>query len=69
MIQEFGAEHVFDNHFEPCEPAEKDYVLHFRDGKCLARVTHVGAEDADAGDSGRSWSCRALGTIRAPRNA
>ena len=61
MIQEFGAEHVFDNHFEPCEPAEKDYVLHFRDGKCLARVTHVGAEDADAGDSGEVVELPRLG--------
>lgn len=52
MIQEFGAEHVYDNHFEPLEPAPGDYVLHFRDRGCLTRVTHVGASDADAGDSG-----------------
>ena len=38
MIQEFGDEHRYDNHFEPCEATEKDYALHFRDGKCLARV-------------------------------
>ena len=52
MIQEFGSEHVYNNHFEPCEPCEKDYVLHFRDRGCLTRVTHVGGSDADAGDSG-----------------
>lgn len=52
MIQEFGDEHRYDNHFEPHRAGEKDYVLHFRDGKCLARVTHVGGSDADAGDSG-----------------
>ena len=52
MIQEFGAEHVYNNHFEPREPGEKDYVLHFRDRGCLTRVTHVGGSDADAGDSG-----------------
>ena len=38
MIQEFGAEHAFDNHFEPHEAAEGDYLLHFSDGGCLARV-------------------------------
>ena len=53
MIQEFGREHAFDNHFEPCEPEATDYVLHFSpEGGCLARVTHVGGTDADAGDSG-----------------
>ncbi len=61
MIQEFGAEHVFDNHFEPCEAGEKDYVLHFRDGKCLARVSHVGSDDADAGDSGEVVELPRLG--------
>ena len=38
MIQEFGAEHAFDNHFEPHEAADGDYLLHFSDGGCLARV-------------------------------
>ena len=52
MIQEFGAEHAFDNHFEPHNPMPSDYVLHFRDRGCLARVTHVGGSDADAGDLG-----------------
>ena len=52
MIQEFGAEHAYDNHFEPHLPAEKDYVLHYTAAGCLARVTHVGGTDADAGDSG-----------------
>ena len=52
MIQEFGAEHVFDNHFEPHEPAAGSYVLHFREGGCLTHVTHVGGTDADAGDAG-----------------
>ena len=52
MIQEFGIEHAYDNHFEPYEPAEKDYLLHFTAAGCLARVTHVGGSDADAGDSG-----------------
>ena len=52
MIQEFGAEHAFDNHFEPHEAGEKGYLLHFTAAGCLARVTHVGGTDADAGDSG-----------------
>ena len=52
MIQEFGIEHAYDNHFEPYEPAEKDYLLHFTAAGCLARVTHEGGADADAGDSG-----------------
>ena len=52
MIQEFGVEHVFDNHFEPHEPAAGSYVLHFREGGCLTHVTHVGGTDADAGDAG-----------------
>ena len=52
MIQEFGSEHVFDNHFVPREPSADDYVLHFTDAGCLARVCHVGRADADAGDSG-----------------
>ena len=52
MIQEFGAEHAYDNHFEPHDVAPGDYVLHFRDRGCLTRVTHVGGSDADAGDSG-----------------
>ncbi len=52
MIQEFGAEHAYDNHFEPHEPAEKDYLLHFTSAGCLSRVCHVGGTDADAGDSG-----------------
>ena len=52
MIQEFGAEYAYDNHFEPHEPAEGDYVLHYSPAGCLARVTHVGRADADAGDSG-----------------
>ena len=39
MIQEFGAEHAFDNHFEPHEPAARDYVLHYREGGCLARLS------------------------------
>lgn len=52
MIQEFGAEHAYDNHFEPHEPTAGDYLLHFSAGGVLARVEHVGARDADAGDSG-----------------
>ncbi len=52
MIQEFGDEHRYDNHFEPYTPAEKDYLLHFTAAGCLARVCHVGGADADAGDSG-----------------
>ena len=52
MIQEFGDEHRYDNHFEPYTPAEKDYLLHFTSAGCLARVCHVGGADADAGDSG-----------------
>ena len=52
MIQEFGAEHAFDNHFESHEAGEKDHLLHFTAAGCLARVTHVGGTDADAGDSG-----------------
>lgn len=61
MIQEFGDEHRYDNHFEPHQAGEKDYVLHFRDGKCLARVTHVGGSDADAGDSGEVVELPRLG--------
>ena len=38
MIQEFGDEHRYDNHFEPHEAGEEDYLLHFSDGRCLARV-------------------------------
>ncbi|HJB55648.1 MAG TPA: hypothetical protein IAA39_08005, partial [Candidatus Olsenella avistercoris] len=52
MIQDLGAGHAFDNHFEPNEPADSDYLLHFFAGGCLTRVTHVGGTDADAGDSG-----------------
>lgn len=56
MIQEFGHEHVFDNHFEPHVPRDVDYVLHFSvEGGCLACVTHVGGTDADAGDSGEEF--------------
>ena len=36
MIQEFGAEHAYDNHFEPLEPTERDYLLHFSPSGCLA---------------------------------
>ena len=61
MIQEFGDEHRYDNHFEPHQAGEKDYVLHFRAGKCLARVTHVGGSDADAGDSGEVVELPRLG--------
>ena len=52
MIQDLGAGRAFDNHFEPHEPADSDYLLHFSAGGCLTRVTHVGGTDADAGDSG-----------------
>ena len=52
MIQEFESEHVFDNHFAPHEPSADDYVLHYTEAGCLARVSHVGRADADAGDSG-----------------
>lgn len=52
MIQETGVGHVFDNRFEPAAPTDADYVLHFGDGGCLARVARVGARDADAGDFG-----------------
>ena len=38
MIQEFGDEHRYDNHFEPHEAAEGDYLLHFAEGRCLAHV-------------------------------
>ena len=52
MIQEFESEHVFDNSFAPHEPSADDYVLHYTEAGCLARVSHVGRADADAGDSG-----------------
>ena len=52
MIQEFEREHAFDNAFAPHEARPGDYLLHFREGACLTRVTHVGGADADAGDSG-----------------
>ena len=52
MIQEVGAEHALDNHFEPRAPESGDYVLHFSARGCLARVTHVGGSGADAGDLG-----------------
>lgn len=52
MIQEIGPEHALDNHFEPHDAVGGDYVLHYAEGGCLARVTHVGRSDADAGDSG-----------------
>ena len=52
MIHELDAAHALDNHFEPRAPRREDYLLHFSDGACLARVTHVGGSDADAGDSG-----------------
>ena len=55
MIQEFGVEHAYDNHFEPHAPEGGDYVLHFRDRGCLARVTRVGESDADAGDLGEEF--------------
>ena len=61
MIQEFGAEYAYDNHFEPHEPAEGDYVLHYSPAGCLARVTHVGRADADAGDSGEVMELPRLG--------
>lgn len=60
MIQEIGPEHVFDNHFEPYEPCQEDYLLHFSGG-CLTRVTHVGGSDADAGDSGEVIELPRLG--------
>ena len=43
MIQEFGAEHAYDNHFEPLEPTERDYLLHFSPSGCLARVGRAGS--------------------------
>ena len=58
MIQEFGAEHVFDNHFEPHEPGDGSYVLHFREGGCLTRVTHVG------GGVARVWGTTRAGPPR-----
>nr|WP_239471699.1 NAD(+) diphosphatase [Olsenella profusa] len=57
-----------DNHFEPHEARPEDYLLHFSDGACLARVTHVGAADADAGDSGEVFDLpRARDYRRRPR--
>lgn len=52
MIHELGVARALDNHFEPRDARPDDYLLHFSGGACLARVTHVGAADADAGDSG-----------------
>ena len=43
MIQEFGAEHAYDNHFDPLEPTERDYLLHFSPSGCLARVGRAGS--------------------------
>lgn len=48
MIQEFGKEHAYNNHFAPREPAPGDFVLHYRDRACLARVVAQGGSAADA---------------------
>ncbi|MBM6775080.1 NAD(+) diphosphatase [Olsenella profusa] len=68
MIHELDATYALDNHFEPHEARPEDYLLHFSDGACLARVTHVGAADADAGDSGEVFDLpRARDYRRRPR--
>ena len=61
MIQEVGPGHVYDNRFSSLEPADADYVLHFTSDGCLARVTHVGRADADAGDAGEEVELPRLG--------
>ena len=66
MIQEVGPEHVFDNRFEPHECGLDDYVLHYAQGGCLARVTHVGGADADAGDSGEEVELPTLADLPRP---
>lgn len=38
MIQDVGEGHAFDNRFVVAEPAPDDYVLHYRDGRCLVRA-------------------------------
>ena len=47
MIHEVGAVHALDNSFAPCEARGCDYVLHFRDGACLARVPRPGGAGQD----------------------
>ena len=44
MIQEIGQS--YDNHYVVCEPADADYVLHYRDRGCLVHVTSHGGADA-----------------------
>ena len=52
MIQEFGAEHAYDNHFEPLSrPGERDH-LHFSPSGCLARVGRAAHEVFDAAPRG-----------------
>lgn len=51
MIQELEGR-TYDNHFEVCEPAAGDYVLHYRDGSCLVRVLRADGADADSGAAG-----------------
>ncbi len=64
MIHEVGPEHAYDNHFEPLEPDAGDYVLHCSQEGCLARITHVGRADADAGDSGEVMELPRLADYR-----
>lgn len=42
MIHEVGVAHALDNSFVPHEARGCDYVLHFRDGRCLARAPRTG---------------------------
>ena len=50
MIQDIGALR-FDNHFEPLEPGETSYVLHYRDCGALVSVVRPGEGGADAGSA------------------
>ena len=45
MIQEIG-DKAYNNQFVVCEPKGDDYLLHYRDRGCLARVTSRGGADA-----------------------
>lgn len=62
MIQEIG-ERTYHNEFVACEPADGDYVLHYRDRGCLARVTCAasGGADSDAWAEGRSFDLPRVG--------
>ena len=57
-----ATKHRYDNHFEPHQAGEKDYLLHFTSAGCLARVTHVGGATRTPVTPARSWNCRASRT-------